>query len=334
VVNESVVYASGTNDPGVPVRVMRTTDGGATWQAQDMSEHATLLVDISFTDADNGWVVGGKAALPEPPNPMDPRSHIKPVVLRTTDGGQTWTNMVAALTAEFPLGEWGWKIHFLSDRVGFISLENFTQAAILKTGDGGQTWTRISVADPQGNANLEGVGFLDENTGWVGGWGGADFSTGFSSGTSDGGRTWQDANDIGRFINRFRFFRDIPLGYASGRTVYKYSVEPVEAPPGLAGVPAAGRLQLLADNAPTASELPLSISVSVPQDAGRLIVCIWDRFAKQVRRLTDETGPEGGARTLQWDGTDDDGQPLRPGEFLIRITVDGHSESQIVQVTA
>ncbi|MDT5014513.1 MAG: hypothetical protein QOD39_673, partial [Mycobacterium sp.] len=171
VVSESVVYASGTNDPGLPVRVMRTTDGGVSWQGRDMSEHATLLVDIYFTDADTGWVVGGKAALPAPPNPHDPRSHIKPVVLHTTDGGQTWTNMVSALTDQFPLGEWGWKIHFLDDRVGFISLENFTAAAILKTTDGGATWTRTEVHDPQGNANLEGIGFLDENTGWVGGWG-------------------------------------------------------------------------------------------------------------------------------------------------------------------
>ena len=158
---------------------MRTTDGGATWQAHDMSAHATILIDIYFTDADNGWVVGGKAALPAPPNPHDPRSHIKPVVLHTSDGGQTWTNMVAALTDQFPLGEWGWKIHFLDDRIGYISLENFTQAAILKTVDGGHTWTRIEVHDPQGNANLEGIGFLDENTGWVGGWGSHRFPQGF-----------------------------------------------------------------------------------------------------------------------------------------------------------
>ena len=102
VVNESVIYASGgTNDPGFPTRVMRTTDGGASSPAQDMSEHATLLVDIYFTDAENGWVVGGKGALPQPPKPPDPRSHIKPVVLRTTDGGQTWTNAVASLTRSF-----------------------------------------------------------------------------------------------------------------------------------------------------------------------------------------------------------------------------------------
>ena len=227
--------------------MMRTMDGGATWRGWDMSEHATLLVDTYFTDPDNGWVVGGKAALPEPPNPRDPRSHIRAVVLRTHDGGRTWTDKAAPISTEFPLGEWGWKIHFVDDRVGFMSLENFVQAAILKTVDGGETWSRIDVKDPQGNANLEGIGFLDENTGWVGGWGSRDFTKGFSSATRDGGATWQDANHIGLFINRFRFFRDISVGYASGKTVYKYSAEPTPAPLEASAV---GELELLADNAP------------------------------------------------------------------------------------
>lgn len=192
--------------------------------------------------------------------------------------------------------------------------------------------TRIEVHDPQGNANLEGIGFLDENTGWVGGWGSTDFRKGFSSATSEGGQTWSDANEVGRFLNRFRFFRDIPLGYASGKTVYKYSAEPIPRP--AVGAVAETGLQLLADNSPAASALPLAIPVDVPPDAGRLIVCIWDRFAKQVRRLIDETRPDSGARTLQWDGLDDEGRPVRSGEFLIRVTVDGHSESQIVHVTA
>jgi photosystem II stability/assembly factor-like uncharacterized protein len=328
VVGESVVYASGTNDPGLPVRVMHTADGGATWQARDMSEHATILIDIYFTDAHTGWVVGGKAALPTPPDPFDPRSHIKPVVLHTTDGGQTWTNRVDALSDQFPLGEWGWKIHFVDDHVGFVSLENFTSAAILKTVDGGETWTRIEVDDPQGNVNLEGIGFLDENTGWVGGWGSTDFRKGFSSATSDSGQTWRDANEIGRFINRFRFFRDIPLGYASGRSVYRYSTAPV-APPAVAAAGASG-LRLLADNEPGVSALPVPIAVTVPADAGRLIVCIWDHFAKHVRRLIDETTPRSGARSLQWDGRDDEGRTLPNGDYLIRVTVDARSESQIV----
>ena len=130
-----------------------------------MAEHATLLVDIFFTSPDRGWVVGGKASVPNPT-----RDDVKPVVLFTEDGGQTWVNRVANLQAEFPLGEWGWKIQFLDQRIGFISLESFRAGAILKTTDGGLTWTRKVINDAQSNANLEGIGFIDENHGWVGGW--------------------------------------------------------------------------------------------------------------------------------------------------------------------
>lgn len=329
VVSESVVYASGTNFPNRPARMMRTTDGGASWQGWDMSEYATLLVDTYFTDPDNGWVVGGKATVAHPS-----RDDVRTVVLRTTDGGRTWTDTAARLGGQLPMGEWGWKIHFLDDQIGFVALESFVRAAILKTVDGGQTWSRIDIHDPQGNANLEGVGFLDENTGWVGGWGSKSFTEGYSSATRDGGKTWQDADEVGRYINRFRFVRGAnPIGYASGLTIYKYSAEPT--PPTAAAKPnAVGARRLLSDNAPRVSELPLQLQVQVPDGAAHLRVGIWDRFGEQVRRLIDEKQPQTGTRTLEWNGAADDGHTLLAGAFIIRVSIDGHSESQIARITA
>ena len=114
-----------------------------------------------------------------------------------------------------------------NDSLGYVSLENFTRALVLKTTDGGETWRKIDVA---GNANLEGIGFLDETNGWVGGWGDENFTTGTSSFTGDGGQSWTNANEIGRFINRFRFFgTPARFGYASGRSVYRFSSQPVPA---------------------------------------------------------------------------------------------------------
>jgi photosystem II stability/assembly factor-like uncharacterized protein len=325
VVDADTVYASGTNYPNRPARMMRTVDGGASWQAWEMSQHAALLVDTYFTDADHGWVVGGAATAPDPT-----RDDVHAVVLRTEDGGRTWEDRLAPLRAELPTGEWGWKIHFLDERVGYVALESFVRAAVLKTTDGGDTWTRIDVHDQQGNANLEGVGFLDENTGWVGGWGSASFQEGFSSTTTDGGATWKDANEIGRFINRFRFFRGPQtVGYASGRTVYRYSAEPVAAPAGIAPPPG---LQLLDDNTPLSTGVPVRVPLSVPDGAGQLVIDIWDRFGEHVRSLIDEKNPVAGARTAEWDGTDDTGRPVT-GSVLLRVTVDGHSESQIAHVT-
>ncbi|HEY4004121.1 MAG TPA: YCF48-related protein [Pseudonocardia sp.] len=327
VVDANVVYASGTNYPNRPARMMRTLDGAATWEAWDMAPHATLLIDNYFTDVDHGWVVGGKATVPNPG-----REDVRAVVLRTEDGGRTWVDRAAPLAAQLPLGEWGWKIHFIDDRVGYVALESFERGAILKTTDGGDSWTRIDIDDPQGNVNLEGVGFLDESTGWVGGWGVAfvgDDQAGFSSSTTDGGKTWRDANDIGRFINRFRFFRGPdPIGYASGLTVYRYSA----APRVTALAAPSERLRLLDDNTPRRATAPLELAVTVPGAASSLKVDVWDRFGSKVRRVVAETGPARGPRTVVWDGTDDGGAPLGAGSFIIRMTVDGHSESQILHI--
>jgi photosystem II stability/assembly factor-like uncharacterized protein len=323
VVSESVVYASGTNYPNRPARMMKSLDGGANWTAWEMSEHATLLVDTLFTSPERGWVVGGKADVPNPQ-----RRHVKPVVLYTEDGGQTWTNRVANLQDEFPFGEWGWKIQFLDDSVGFVSLENFTAGAILKTTDGGKTWRRLPINDQQGNANLEGVGFADERRGWVGCWGTADFTGGFSSATEDGGASWRDANEIGRFINRFRFFGNpATLGYASGRTVYKYSSEPVPPPP--LGV--AQPIRLLDSNEPQEVEDSVEIVYAVPPGAGHVSVVVRERFGEVVRRLVEEHGPAGGRQSVTWDFTNDYGRALPPGFYIYRITIDGESESRIVR---
>src|SRR5262249_5489046 len=115
VVNARVVYAAGTNLPTDPRRMMKTPDGGQSWTAWDMRPHASILIDTFFVDELRGWVVGGKA---DDPAPTD-RSEIKPVVLFTADGGQTWADRLAGQQAAFPFGEWGWKIEFLDDRVGF-----------------------------------------------------------------------------------------------------------------------------------------------------------------------------------------------------------------------
>jgi photosystem II stability/assembly factor-like uncharacterized protein len=336
VVNEQVVYASGTNFPNRPAAIVKTTDGGETWTGWSMAEHATLLVDIYFTTPETGWVVGGKANVANPG-----REDVKPVVLFTENGGVTWRNQVANLAGEFPshriaggrvshVGEWGWKIQFLTDQVGFVSLENFYDGAILKTSNRGRTWQRLPVNDPQRNANLEGIGFVDPQHGWVGGWGRERVdpnAPGYSSETIDGGTTWQDANHIGRLLNRFRFFGNpVTVGYASGDTVYKYSDEPV-AP---AVAEAAAAPQLLDKAAPVAVDQPIEIGFTTPPGARRLTITVWDRFGAPVRQLVDETDPASGHRSVTWDFTADDGTPLPDGYYIYRVTIDGQAESRIV----
>ncbi len=238
-VNEKVVYGSGTNDPGLPgPSIVKTVDGGESWELINMEKYADNLIDIFFFDENKGFVVGGKittkcdADQPGYPKPRLSRyAQLKPVVLYTSNGGKTWKN-TATKTKGFKCGEWGWKIQFLNEKCGFVSLENFVSAAILKTTDGGQSWERCDVQDSSGeiiNKDLEGIGFLDENRGWVGGWGN-NFAGLMNSYTEDGGKTWvrQDHSNVGNDsdprlrINRYRLLGDpVTGGYCSGLQVYK-----------------------------------------------------------------------------------------------------------------
>lgn len=320
VVNEQVIYGSGSNFPDEPAGVIKSVDGGQTWTAIPMSDHASLLVDVFFKDELHGWVVGGKGE-----EDRTDRDAVRAVVLATEDGGKTWENRAQDIADELPFGEWGWKIQFLTEQVGFVSLENFADGAILKTVDGGRTWTRKQINDPQDNANLEGIGFVDENHGWVGGWGDRDFTGGFTSETRDGGETWTDANHVGKFLNRFQFIREPELvGYVSGDTVYKYSAAPVE--PGREGVQRTSRQAL------PKTGLPVRIPVTAPEGAQSLRVDVWDRFGRHLATPTQETEPDAGTRDVLWSGETEAGGDAAPGIYIYRVTIDDEAQSATVLV--
>ncbi len=256
-VNERVAYGSGTNDPGLPgPGIIKTTDNGASWELIDMREYASNLIDIYFFDENNGFVVGGlddpKARIDQNAYPSPRLSRygkVKPVILRTRDGGKSWTNTSANIK-DFEAGEWGWKIQFLNETHGFIALENFRNASILVTKNGGKSWVKKHVASNQKpgskaiNNDLEGIGFINERQGWVGGWGFEDLSAAVggleNSYTEDGGETWipqnhlpnpniQEPRSDPRYrINRYRFVKDfagnVTTAYCSGQQVFKLSI--------------------------------------------------------------------------------------------------------------
>ena len=320
--SKNVVYGSGTQFPDQQAGILKTTDGGTTWTSISMAAHANLLIDNYFTDDLHGWVVGGKGGTSY--------DELKPVVLFTADGGQTWENRLQNSSIDFPSGEWGWKIQFLNPQIGFVSLENSKAAAILKTADGGQTWKRIEVNDPQKNSDLEGVGFINEQVGWVGGWG-HNFNPGpgdgISSGTTDGGATWVGA-DILSFVNRFRFFANLQpvAGYASGRTVYQCIA--TDSPEGVQALTAHF-------DAPPQAPIPtvrgrMEIKADVPDDAKELMITIFNRRQKLMKVLADEKTPRAGARSFSWDFRNEEGRDSGMGHFIYRIVIDGNAQSGMV----
>ena len=251
--------------------------------------------------------LGGRREADEP---VPTRNNVTPVVLLTEDGGATWTDRAAPLRASFPNGEWGWKIQFLDDKVGFVSLENFNAGAILKTTDGGETWTRLPINDPQANANLEGVGFIDKDHGWVGGWGDAQFQRLSTSQTADGGQTWTNADDVGKRqpLPLLRHARHGRLRLRSDRLQVLGGTGRPRA--GREPADPRGRSRGRVGGAGVFCERPARHGQAGRPDLGPL------RRPRRHPRRREEPGPR--ARTLRWDSRAHGGQPLAPGYFIVR----------------
>src|SRR5206468_5940967 len=116
--------------------------------------------------------------------------------------------------------ELSWKVSFPSRNVGYVTVQNYnpdksvTRRVVAKSVDGGKTWSELPLADDFAVREF-GVGFADENTGWVG-----TTTTGFE--TRDGGKTWTRVQ-MGRAVNKIRIVPDGEhyVGYAIGLEVWK-----------------------------------------------------------------------------------------------------------------
>ncbi len=195
-----------------PSSFFRSSDAGATWTEINMSQYALNLVDCYFLNKDSGYVIGGKGSS---------LTGSKSVVLFTTDGGDTWQERFGGTG----IRQWGWKIYFPSDSIGYIAVEkpiylsDGLPTPFLKSTDGGLTWMEKDFLP--GPFDQEGIGFINDNTGWLGGWGTDENGPTYK--TTDGGESWM-LDAWSRNFNRFRFIND-SVSYAVGKTVYKYSYD-------------------------------------------------------------------------------------------------------------
>jgi photosystem II stability/assembly factor-like uncharacterized protein len=198
---------------GMPLLVLTSADGGATWRvAQHTSPgdpFTQVLFGVCFGDARHGWAVGKGQ-----------------VIVATTDGGATWTPQragtnegdlldVAATDARHVWavgftharslglvlasvdGGRTWRAQY--DGTDVLSAVTFVDArhgwaagttGILATDDGGARW--VLQRPLPSFYHLNDVTFVDARHGWaVGGTGGAVVKPGFIMATTDGGRRWR-----------------------------------------------------------------------------------------------------------------------------------------------
>lgn len=144
--NPQVGWIGGATTQGSDFRprLVRTVDGGDTWQAASFPPSVKGNPhDLFFLDADRGWLV-----LWDAPGTA---------LLRTTDGGRTWTEESTWLSPEH--GSFLYAVRYLSARVGLLfvgetiaddasSSAGKGDSAVLATLDAGRTWSRYDLPAP------------------------------------------------------------------------------------------------------------------------------------------------------------------------------------------
>ncbi|MBK8553808.1 MAG: T9SS type A sorting domain-containing protein [Ignavibacteria bacterium] len=290
IVNENIAYACGRYYGSA--RVIRTTNKGASWNLvfSDTTK-AKTLIDIYFWTPDSGIAVGGSSG--------DLTGNA--VVIKTTDGGNSWLQVHKTSRTQ----EWCWKISFISRDIGFVSIERFSGFSyILKTTNNGNNWTEIAFR----NYDEEGIGFINENTGWVGGWTGPTYLT------TNGGADWQLAG-WGTNVNRFRFLSDT-LAYAVGDRVYKYTRGSVGVHNISGEIPNSFKLY---QNYPNPFNPNTTISYSIVEN-GFVNLKVYDALGKEVRTLVYQN-QHAGTYEVNFDASD-----LSTGIYLYKFESGNFSE--------
>lgn len=130
--------------------IYRTLDAGATWNLQRQFGSFVWLSSLSFPDTLHGWI-------------GDVYSNS---LFKTSDGGQTWASKPFQLTPA--------KVCFVDSLTGYVAGVDYWGGRVKQTTNGGQKWTNSTTL---GMNYLYGMGFSDQNNGWVAGTSGAIFKT-------------------------------------------------------------------------------------------------------------------------------------------------------------
>jgi photosystem II stability/assembly factor-like uncharacterized protein len=205
-----------------PAYFVKSVDGGNSWYVTNLTAGGVMggLMDVYFMNTNLGFTVG-----------MDTNSFYSPPyfgsIARTTNGGLSWQVMATVRVTN----SYFWKMSWPSTNVGYASLQQnnpYSSFVFYKTTDGGQTWVSngisLSAIGSPPSFELQGVGFVSTNEGWLGG-GSLAAPYNFIH-TTDGGLTWTAMGyDNANNLNRFRFVNST-LGYLSGIKLHVYHIPP------------------------------------------------------------------------------------------------------------
>lgn len=197
---------------GSPANVLISHDSGETWTSQSMNDDCKMLFDIKMFDKNNGIACAATS---------DDISKSNALILKTSDGGKSWKKVYQS---NRPF-ETTWKVSFPTEKIGYVTIQsynpdpNIVQQRIAKTTDGGNSWKEMNLVE-DARAREFGIGFIDENHGFVG-----TVNSGFE--TKDGGISWSKI-DLGMACNKIRIQKNNQgqiFGYAIGVQVFKLEIK-------------------------------------------------------------------------------------------------------------
>ena len=193
---------------GSPANFMVSHDGGNTFLSMSMKPYCDALYDIKMFNKNEGLACASVSEDIE-------KSHGR--MIKTNDGGKTWKTVYES-KRNFEIT---WKCFFPSPKIGYATIQNYNEDStvveqhFIKTTNGGKKWKEYILCKDHA-ARSFGVGFIDENIGFIG-----TMKTGYK--TTDGGKNWLPT-DLGRACNKIRIMRKPDgevYGYAIGVSVFK-----------------------------------------------------------------------------------------------------------------
>jgi photosystem II stability/assembly factor-like uncharacterized protein len=204
-----------------PAYFAKSENGGTSWSVTNLTAAGVMggLMDVYFKDSQTGFIVGMNTNLFTAPPYFGS-------IARTTNGGLSWQVLVTTTVTN----SYFWKMSWPSVNVGYASLQQnspYNTVVFYKTTDGGATWISngipLSAIGSPASFGLQGIGFVSETEGWMGGSSSLNPPYTFIH-TTDGGLTWTpEGYSNTRSINRIRFASPT-LGYMSGQTLHVYHV--------------------------------------------------------------------------------------------------------------
>lgn len=274
IASDSILFGTGgLSNTHTEGHLNRTTNGGTNFTQSFSQFNGFQFKSISFANNSTGFAISHYR---NHEGAGDDR------IYRTTDFGTNWTQMYILTSGsafEPKLNE----IQFINNLTGFAAGRN---GMVLFTSNGGFNW----IDRGTGTNSYQTVNFINESTGWIGGYKSGDTSAILK--TTNGGETWQRFTNLfsPALINKIQFVNSL-TGWACGSNLIMKTVTG-----GVIGIQTVSNVIpdkfSLSQNYPNPFNPTTNIKFTIPKDEF-VKLKVFDAIGKEVKNLVNENLQEG-----------------------------------------